>query len=248
MTSVFGANAVAGAVPMVDVLSSLVQGANASAVHDPAGLLHDMRRGGGGGGDPIAKPIGVMMMMLAVLSAGAHMSHQSQISAALLTGLIFGGLQLDMKSHGKWESLFSSELNITLIELGNVLVLFFAGLSVDVSKVTLYWWPIVVVGSGYGLFATALFAWLGWQSGLCFEPGSVVFFGICCSLSSKQLMVDHLTRVNQYKTLHSSILQGVALFQDGIAIVAMAILDAFQRVKMEIDPIPTRRAEAAVSK
>lgn len=228
-----------GGMPLADVMDSLAGAGvqNATAAH--AAGVDAMRRGGGGGGDPISKPIGLMMMVLAFLSFGAHLTRQSQISAALLTGLLFGWARLDSVSYGEgsrtWESFLNPTLNHTLIELGNCLVLFFAGLSVNVSIVDEYWWQIIVVGSGYGLFATVLFALLGWGSGLCEGAGTIIFFGICCSLSSKQLMVDHLYRVNQYKTLHSKILQGVALFQDVIAIFAMAILDAFEVVKVDLD-------------
>jgi len=124
-----------------------------------------------------------------------------------------------------------------LIELGNVLVLFFAGLSVNVNTIDMYWWQIIVVGSGYGIFTTGLFGLLGWVSGLCEGIGTVVFFGICCGLSSKQVMTDHLIRSHQIKTMHSKILQGVALFQDGIAILAMAILHSFERVQVDLDRV-----------
>lgn len=222
-----------GSMPMADVMDSLAAGVQNATAH--AAGEHAMRRGGGGGGDPIAKPIGLMMVVLAFLSFGAHLSRQSQISAALLTGLLFGWARMDSVAYGRFDSFLKPTLNHTLIELGNVLVLFFAGLSVDVKSVREYWWQIIVVGSGYGVFATALFALLGWGSGLCEGPGAIIFFGVCCSLSSKQLMVDHLYRNNQYKTLHSKILQGIALFQDVIAIFAMAILDAFEVVKMDPD-------------
>ena len=200
-----------------------------------------MRRGGGGGGDPIIKPIGVMMCFLAVLSAGAHKTGQSQISCALLTGLLFGWAQLDARpfpddadAARKFDPYISAEIIHSLIELGNVFVLFFAGLSVDVSSFRVYWRQIVVVASGYALFSTALFGLFAWAMGLCVGIGSVTFFGICCSLSSKQLMVDHLIRHSQYKTLHSKILQGIALFQDAIAVLAMALLTAFQHVMLDL--------------
>ena len=48
------------------------------------------------------------------------------------------------------------EVNLELIELGNVLVLFFAGLSVDLDTFQQYWSVIVVVGSGYAVFITVI--------------------------------------------------------------------------------------------
>ena len=213
------------------------------------GVLEDgLRRAGGGDGNPIAKPLGLLLIFLLGISALAHLSRQSQISAALLTGLLFGWAKLDTEPYGRFNGpLVSAEVVYTMIELGNCLVLFFAGLSANTSAAQQYWWPVLVIGSGYFVFSTGLFSLLGWASGLCVGVGTTIFFGVCCSLSSKQLMVDHLVRVNQYKTLHSKILQGVALFQDAIAAVAMAILDAFFRVRVSLDEhdahdVPDRRA------
>ena len=181
--------------------------------------LQDMRRGGGGGGDPIAKPIAIMMVFMAILSSGAHLTGQNQISAALLTGILFGWARLDSVTYSMGENgqelavLLSPEMIHTLVELGNNLVLFFAGLSVDVTILNVYWKQIAVVGSSYSVFATAMFGLLGWASGMCVGIGSITFFGVCCSLSSKQLMVDHLERHNQHKTLHSKILQVISTWR-----------------------------------
>ena len=50
-----------------------VEGGNAWQHHD---TLLGSRRGGGGSGFPIARPIGIMMIVLAVLAVAAHKTKQ----------------------------------------------------------------------------------------------------------------------------------------------------------------------------
>ena len=212
----------------------------------------DARRGGGGDGPPIVRPIGVMMMM-AFFAVCAHLTKQVNIAAALLVGILFGAFELNTRE----ETELSFNNNARLVELGNALVLFFAGLGCETQFLTEYWRVVVFVGTGYAIAASCLFALLGWGSGLCEGMVSVMTFGICCSLSSRQLMRDYLEGVHQLKTMHGRILQGLALFQDMIALLAMTLIFAVQRTMLDLDcrvdsyaPMPalhfSRRAESIV--
>ena len=187
--------------------------------------------GGGGGGPPIVRPLGLMMMLLALFAIGAHHSKQVMIGAALTVGMLFGAL--NMESWTETELSFNN--NARLVEFGNVLVMFFAGLSCEYQHFLTYWKSVCILGAGYGVLASALFAWIGWGSGLCEGMGSVIFFGLACSLSSRQLMTDFLEREHQTKTLTGRILQGLSLFQDLVAILGMTILYAFQRTMLDLD-------------
>jgi Kef-type K+ transport system membrane component KefB len=100
------------------------------------------------------------------------------------------------------------------VTAGNNLVLFFAGLSCQTSHAVQYWYASSIMGAGYMLCSSGLFALIGWSSGLCVGIGSVTFFGVACNLSSRQLMLTHLNNFNQNKSMHGKLLQGIALFQD----------------------------------
>jgi hypothetical protein len=117
-------------------------------------------------------------------------------------------------------------------------VLFSAGLSVEVDPILKYWYAVVCVGSCYTLFTTGLFAAIGYGSGLCVGAGTCVFFGVACSLSSKQVFMDYFERnkkgfVGSTKSMHARLLQGIALFQDALALIGFAILQAFERVMVD---------------
>ena len=156
-----------------------------------------MRRGGGGSGFPIITSLGIMMIMMALLAPLCHKTRQAQIGAALFVGLLFGACGLDKNqavgpNGGYAGTYLEFEVNAKLVELGNNLVLFFAGLSCKPEDFIEYFWAVSIIGSGYLVSASALFALVGWSTGLCEGIGSVIFFGVACSLSSRQLMMEHL--------------------------------------------------------
>ena len=186
---------------------------------------------------------------------------QVNIGAALFTGLVFGALALDTND----QTALSFEVNAKLVEFGNNLVslpfpgamarsahanrtfvlilqlgpqvLFFAGLSCDAGALLTNRGPVLIIGTGYLLVTVGIFALIGWGTGLCVGIGSTIFFGVACSLSSRQLMTEHLDRVHQEKTMHGRLLQGIALYQDFIAVLAFTILYAFQRTLVDLDEV-----------
>ena len=68
--------------------------------------------------------------------------NQVQIGAALFTGMLFGAFQMD--KHDQFFLEFT--VNSKFVELGNNLVLFFAGLSCDVRLFSQYYFAVGVVG------------------------------------------------------------------------------------------------------
>lgn len=194
--------------------------------------------------------MGILMMCMAVFSAAAHLTKQTQIPAALLTGLIFGAFTLDSRDLGPWTMVLPFEVNSKMVELGNNLVLFFAGLSCDAKPFRQYWRAVLTVGSGYLILSAGLLAAVGWGSGLCVGIGSVTFFGVAGSLSSRQLMTEYLEQRQQTRSMHGKLLLGLALFQDLQAVLAFTILNAFQRCLLDLAHTQgggARRAGAAAT-
>ena len=79
---------------------------------------------------------------------------QVQIGAALFTGLVFGAVRLDKNA----DTQLDFEVNAKLVELGNNLVLFFAGLSCEPDFFLEYFRAATIISLGYFVMATALFA------------------------------------------------------------------------------------------
>jgi hypothetical protein len=187
----------------------------------------DLRRSGGAGSTPIMRPIGVMMMMLLPLGALAHTTGQNQMTAAMLVGIIFGSCNLDAE-----EALtsLSLEVNANFIELGNVLVLFFAGLAgTEYDAFRNYAATCVKVGLLKVVWFSASFAGIAYGSGLCDSPYSIFFFGFACSLSSKKILLNFLEKTDSLKSMHGRLLQGMAVVEDALVLVALTVLFALRR-------------------
>jgi Kef-type K+ transport system membrane component KefB len=166
-----------------------------------------------------------MMLWLGGLSLVCHVTRQSNIVAALVIGLIVGGVGWDESMH------LNVELNDSFIELGNVLVLFFAGLSTHFSSFTIYWKQICLIAMAKIIIYIGVFAGIGIGLGLCQNEIASVYFGLSCALSSTILVKDHFTRTGEERQLHAKILNGVLILQDMVAAFSFVIIEAFHRLK-----------------
>ncbi|MGB1606721.1 MAG: cation:proton antiporter, partial [Promethearchaeia archaeon] len=133
------------------------------------------------------------------------------------------------------DTALEKEVNLELIEVGNALVLFLAGLSVEVEPILKYWYAIICVGLAQLAVSTGLFAAIGYGSGLCVGAGTTIFFGVACSLSSKQVTLDFFSSTEHQSpnSMHGRLLSGLGLFQDAIALVGFALLQAFERTMVD---------------
>jgi Kef-type K+ transport system membrane component KefB len=170
-------------------------------------------------------PLGIMMLALGCASLFCHVFRQSNIVAALAIGLIVGGLGWDVKME------LDGEVINSLIELGNVLVLFFAGLSTEYSSFEIYWRQICLISIIQFIAYIGTFAGIGFGIGLCKNEISTVYFGLCCALSSTLLVKSHLSFKGEGAHLHGRILKGVMVLQDSVAACSFVIIEAFSRVR-----------------
>ena len=178
-----------------------------------------------------------MMLALGALSLICHKVQLSNIVAALVVGLVVGGSGWDISMQ------LDAELDNAFIELGNVLVLFFAGLSTNYSSFEIYWKQICLISCVQLVTYIGTFAGLGIGLGLCPNAISSFYFGLACAMSSTLLVHDHLRRKEENRQLHSRILSGVMVIQDSAAACSFVIIEAFRRIRNP-DPGPDDSMEA----
>ena len=172
-----------------------------------------------------------MMLALGCLSLFCHVFRQSNIVAALAIGLIVGGLGWDASME------LDAEVTNSLIELGNVLVLFFAGLSTEYSSFEIYWRQICLISIVQFIAYIGTFAGIGYGIGLCKNEISTVYFGLACAMSSTLLVKSHLLRAGEENHLHGRILKGVMVIQDSVAACSFVVIEAFSRIRRSTHPI-----------
>jgi Kef-type K+ transport system membrane component KefB len=191
----------------------------------------DARRGGGGGGDPIAKPMSVLLLILAVLAVVTKFTRQSNVNASLLAGNIFGFFLLDANPDTK----ITGEVVKAFTDFGITLVLFFAGLSIQLPERYLpHMFPVTF---WYMALVATLFALIGYGASLVEgEERSLaphILFGVTCTLSSKILAYEYLSVQGEMRSMHGCAIVCVSWFQDLVALVAFAVVNAYQKSLVE---------------
>ncbi len=206
----------------------------------------DMRRGGGGGGDPIAKPMSVLLLLLAGLAVVTKLTRQSNVNASLLAGNIFGFFLLDANLDTK----ITGEVIKAFTDFGITLVLFFAGLSVQLPE--RYLPHVFPVTFWYMALVGTVFALIGYGSGLVEgDERSLaphILFGVTCTLSSKILAYEYLSVQGEMRSMHGCAMVCVSWFQDIVALVAFAVVNAYQNSLVDSDcdgPLETVATKAS---
>ena len=131
------------------------------------------------------------MLMLALLAAFTHFTRQSNLNASLLAGNIFGYFLLSQRA----DTALSGEVIKSFTELGAILLLFFAGLSVDLPE--RYCKRILPMCFWYVILSTAIFSGIAYGTELCEGSAAVIFFGLACALASKNLCYEYLHIMGQ---------------------------------------------------
>eukprot|EP00960_Hanusia_phi_P061769 764936-Hanusia_phi.AAC.1 len=178
-------------------------------------------RRSGGGEAPVVYPVGMFMLMLAFIVLLTRSLRLPAIPPALLVGVIAGAAELDKKM------MLESSVIAALIELGVVLLLFFAGLSTDYTSLAhhytiSFWFALMQI-----VARTAVLAAIAAGSGLSKTTEAVIFFGLTCSFSSTIMTFQNLQMRGEMRTLHGKILRGSCVFKELISSFIIALIFAF---------------------
>jgi Kef-type K+ transport system membrane component KefB len=189
--------------------------------------------GGGGGGEhagesSLVVPLGMMLLGATVLAILLSYVKQSSLLAFIGVGAI-GGFYA--KSIGAGDELISKELMTAFIDIGIILLLFMAGMEVDLKGMIKRWKLVLINGVGQIglLFVVSLglgiaYIGIGAES---FGDGwmaSAIYFALCLTLSSTILVIGTLKKTGQMETMHGQIALGLMVLQDVVAVVSLAIL------------------------
>ncbi|MCK5841545.1 MAG: cation:proton antiporter [Candidatus Sabulitectum sp.] len=161
--------------------------------------------------------MGAILVVGAILSGVLKLAKQSYIVAFIITGIIAG--------------LFKGSLGISqhdiefLSELGIILLLFIAGMEIELSAFKKRWKLLLSFGLAQILLNTIIGVFLAKYVVDLQGTMQILFFGICITLSSTIVVLSYLKSSNQIDTLHGQIILGLMLLQDILAVLALAMLD-----------------------
>jgi len=151
--------------------------------------------------------------LLAVL---LRFARQSSILAFIAVGILAGFY--------REQFLLPEELVETFSEFGIIMLLFMAGLEVDIKSFLMRWRLVLINGLGQVVLLTLLGLGLGrYYMGLG-QPSTLFFFALCLTISSTILVLGTLKEKRAMESLHGQIVLGLMVIQDVIAVLALSFL------------------------
>jgi len=134
------------------------------------------------------------------------------IGAGVIAGLFRGIVQMP---HDLIES---------FIEVGIILLLFMAGLEVDLKSLSRRWRLLLYNGLGQIAINTVVGGILALLFFSLESPASVLYFGLCLTFSSTIIVLGLLREQKEMQSLHGQIIVGLMVLQDIVAVVALSVL------------------------
>ena len=190
-----------------------------------------------GGGDSLIEPLGAMLLAASVVAIILSYAKQASLFAFIIVGVV-GGL------FGVRE-VINKDVMTAFVDIGITLLLFMAGMEVDIPGLIKRWKLLLINGFGQiiGLFAisVALGAlYIGIDSNYMEAVGlpsenaipALIYFALCLTLSSTILVIGTLKNTGQISEEHGQVALGLMVLQDIVAVVALAILGSLNPNKV----------------
>ena len=171
--------------------------------------------------DSFVEPLGYMMLLTAVIALILSYAKQSTIVAFIAAGAsinaAFGGEIVDTEVLGHFS------------EVGILVLLFMAGLEVELDAFMKSWKTVTIIGMGQIVVCTACSAFLS----LAVLPAvgsknvgssAAVYFGLCMTFSSTILVLGYLKSSKSMSTVYGQLCLGTLVLQDAASVLGLAVL------------------------
>jgi Kef-type K+ transport system membrane component KefB len=177
----------------------------------------------GGGGTGIIVPLGLLLGITALAALSLNYIKQSAIVAFILVGVTIGQF---------FDFTATADTLDGISELGIIILLFMAGLEVDIPAFVKSIKVVTIVGLGQVLISTAAFAALAIYILPLLSTSSppsltsLVYFGLCMTFSSTILVLGYLKKTKSVGTVYGQLALGTLVLQDIASVLGLAVLDA----------------------
>ena len=184
---------------------------------------------GGGGGTSLIEPLGVMLLAGAVVAIILSYAKQASLFAFIIVGVVAGIVGV--------RTVINTNVMTAFVDIGITLLLFMAGMEVDIPGLIKRWKLLLINGFGQiiGLFIISLglgALYVGIDATYMTDAGlsadnampALIYFALCLTLSSTILVIGTLKSTGQISQEHGQVALGLMVLQDIVAVVALAIL------------------------
>ena len=175
---------------------------------------------GGGGEDSFVQPLGALLGLTAIVALLLSYAKQSTIVAFIFVGAsinaLVGNENFDPKSLGHFS------------EVGILVLLFMAGLEVEIHAFLKNWVAVVKIGVGQIFLLTSLSVPLSLlvlpAIGSKSDPMAQLYFALCMTFSSTILVLGYLKHSKSMETVYGQLCLGTLILQDVTSVLGIAVL------------------------
>ena len=185
--------------------------------------------GGGGDGSNLIEPLGAMLLAAAVVAIILSYAKQASLFAFIIVGVLGGLFGL--------KEVINKDVMTAFVDIGITLLLFMAGMEVDIPGLIKRWKLLLINGFGqiiglFGISAALGLLYVGIDASYMEAAGlpaenaapALIYFSLCLTLSSTILVIGTLKSTGQIGEEHGQVALGLMVLQDIVAVVALAIL------------------------
>ena len=185
--------------------------------------------GGGGDGSNLIEPLGAMLLAAAVVAIILSYAKQASLFAFIIVGVLGGLFGL--------KEVINKDVMTAFVDIGITLLLFMAGMEVDIPGLIKRWKLLLINGFGqiiglFGISAALGLLYVGIDASYMEAAGlpaenaapALIYFALCLTLSSTILVIGTLKSTGQIGEEHGQVALGLMVLQDIVAVVALAIL------------------------
>ena len=160
--------------------------------------------------------LGLMLGGATLLALLLRLVKQSSIIAFIGVGMVAGLFRESFH--------LPEEILGTFTEIGIIMLLFMAGLEVDIASFLKRWRLVVINGLGQVVLLTLGGLAFGWFYMDIEQPAPLIFFALCLTLSSTIIVLGTLKEKRAMDSLHGQVVLGLMVIQDIIAVLALSFL------------------------
>jgi len=185
--------------------------------------------GGGRDGSSLIEPLGAMLLAAAVVAIILSYAKQASLFAFIIVGVLGGLFGL--------KEVINKDVMTAFVDIGITLLLFMAGMEVDIPGLIKRWKLLLINGFGqiiglFGISAALGLLYVGIDASYMEAAGlpaenaapALIYFSLCLTLSSTILVIGTLKSTGQIGEEHGQVALGLMVLQDIVAVVALAIL------------------------
>ena len=162
--------------------------------------------------------LGALLAGAAILAILFRFVKQSSIIAFIAIGVVAGLFREEFHIPHEMIELFT--------EIGIILLLFMAGLEVEFESIKKRWRLLLLDGLGQIILTAALGVGLAFLILDVRGIATLVYFGLCLTLSSTIIVLGYLKIKKEMESFHGQIILGLMVLQDITAVIALVILSS----------------------